>query len=45
MKLALKFAVASTVVGAGVAFIATSVIVGTTATICVNMILKRGQKE
>ena len=45
MKIALKFAVASTVVGASVAFIVTSVIVGTTTTMCVNMILKRRQKE
>ena len=45
MKMALKFAVASTVVGASVAFIVTSVIVGTTTTMCVNMILKRRQKE
>jgi hypothetical protein len=45
MRPAMKFALASTIVGAGVAFIVTSVIVGTTATMCVNMILKRGQKE
>jgi len=45
MKLALKFLKASTLVGACAAFIVTSVVVGTTVRLCVNMIRYRSSES